>query len=133
MMKKNDLKKPVMQMKENDLKKSVMQLLAIYEKQGKLIAIRNNSFAGLVGFGKSNAINLHDATATRWINNRKAGSADIFVFLPGGQTEFWELKAGKNKQSAEQLEFESKVKKLGYTYRIIRNLTEVEKIILGDG
>lgn len=45
-----------------------------------------------------------------------AGVADLTLLLPDGEAVFVELKVGKNTQTDSQLEFESKVKKLGFTY-----------------
>lgn len=103
--------------KEKDIKKAVMQLLAIYEKQEKLITIRNNSFAGF--------IQRTDGYKS-YINNAKKGMADVMVFFPGGKAEFWELKSSIGKQKPAQLEFEVKVEKLGFDYRIIRSLEEAQ-------
>jgi hypothetical protein len=52
------------------------------------------------------------------------GASDLIVIFPNGKLCFIELKMPKGIQSAEQKDFESRVKLLGYEYHLIRSLEE---------
>lgn len=58
-----------------------------------------------------------------------AGASDLIVITPKGKLMFVELKIDKGKQSENQIEFEQRVKKLGFEYHIVRSLQEFKKII----
>lgn len=53
------------------------------------------------------------------------GASDLILILKG-KTLFAELKTAYNTQSIHQLEFEKKVKALGFNYKVIRSLNEFQ-------
>ena len=104
------------------IKKSICDYLLLLEKRGKLLFIRNNSFAGFVGFNDNK----------RYINNAKGGSPDLFIFLPKGKVIHIEIKRPSGKQSEEQVKWESVCTKLGHEYYVVRSLNELVKIVNGS-
>lgn len=58
-----------------------------------------------------------------------AGASDLIVITPKGKLMFVELKIDKGRQSDNQIEFEQRVKKLGFEYHIVRSLEEFKEII----
>jgi hypothetical protein len=57
-----------------------------------------------------------------------AGVSDLIVIQPN-RIIFIELKLEKGKQQKTQLEFERKVKALGFEYYVVRSLEEFKKIV----
>lgn len=57
------------------------------------------------------------------------GASDLIVILPSGHLLWVEVKDHKGRQSDKQKEFQSRVKKLGFKYYLIRSLDEFKKII----
>lgn len=60
-----------------------------------------------------------------------AGVADIIVLLPNGETVFIELKTKTGTQQSSQKAFEEKVKSLGFTYLIWRDLEDAQEFARG--
>jgi hypothetical protein len=58
-----------------------------------------------------------------------AGFADI-IFLHKGECLFFEVKAGKGKQTDNQLAFEKNVKEQGFKYYLVKSVEEVLNIIV---
>lgn len=59
------------------------------------------------------------------------GAPDLFISEPGLGYHglYLELKAGKNKQTSEQKEFEIAVKERGYDYQIVRTFEEFQMVV----
>lgn len=57
-----------------------------------------------------------------------AGVSDLIVVMPN-RVIFVEVKNEVGKQSDKQIAFESKVKKLGFEYYVVRNLNEFKEKI----
>jgi hypothetical protein len=60
-----------------------------------------------------------------------AGVADLIVLFPNGKLMFVELKTDTGKQSEKQIDFENRVKNLGFEYHLIRSIDEFKIIING--
>jgi hypothetical protein len=58
-----------------------------------------------------------------------AGVSDLIVIQPN-RIIFVELKLEKGKQQKTQIEFERKVKALGFEYYVVRSLEEFKKIFV---
>lgn len=58
-----------------------------------------------------------------------AGASDLIVILPNSKLLFIEVKIDKGLQSEKQIDFENRVKKLGYDYFIVRSLDEFKNIV----
>src|SRR3990167_3555695 len=86
--------------------------LSLLENTGKLVYQRNNTGAVVTReFGRK----------ARYIRFGKRFSADILVFIRGGQTLHCEIKSDIGKQSFGQMEYERKITALGHTYYLIRS------------
>jgi hypothetical protein len=59
-----------------------------------------------------------------------AGASDLIVITPKGKLMFVELKTDTGKQSDKQIDFENRVKKLGFEYHLIRSVEEFKLLIL---
>jgi hypothetical protein len=92
--------------------------LKFHEPRGLIFAVPNG--------GTRNKLEAITLKATGML----AGVSDLIVILPNGKLIFVEIKTDKSKQSEKQIEFEHRVKALGYEYCIIRSLDEFKKIIL---
>jgi len=57
-----------------------------------------------------------------------AGVSDLIVIQPN-RIIFVELKLEKGKQQKNQIEFETRVKLLGFEYYVVRSLEEFKKIV----
>lgn len=103
---------------EKDIQRAIVQYLQTMENLGNLVFIRNNSFSGVVE--RKNG-------SRGFVKNNKPGAADLFVFLPKGRAIFLEVKRPmtKSKQKPEQVEFENKVKDLGFEYHVVRSVDDV--------
>lgn len=53
-----------------------------------------------------------------------SGVSDLIVIMPNGRLLFVEMKIEKGEQSKEQIDFEIRVKQLGYEYVLIYSLEE---------
>lgn len=100
---------------EAQIKKVITDYLTILENQGKLMFLRNNSFAGIIKSGGRES----------FIINGKKGSSDLLIFLDGGITIHCEVKSVIGVVSEDQQIFSEKLKKLGHTYIIIHSLQEL--------
>ena len=107
-------------MKESQIQAQVVQYLQYLENAGRLYFIRNNVFTG--------QIRRRDGSIG-YMRQGKSGTSDLIIFLKGGRTIFCELKSEKGKQSFLQMEFERKIKQLGYEYQVIKSIEELEKIL----
>lgn len=58
-----------------------------------------------------------------------AGASDLVVILPNGELIFVEVKTETGKQSDKQIDFEQRVKTLGYEYKLIKSLEEFKQWI----
>lgn len=52
------------------------------------------------------------------------GASDLILILPNKKLIFVELKLENGRQSVEQIDFENRVKELGYEYFLCRNLED---------
>lgn len=111
-------------MTEAELKRACVQLLELYKNQGKLLYVRNNSFAGRL---------TRPDGSQGFIKNNSKGAPDFFVFLGnqkyGPTTHHIELKTEKGKLSDEQEVWSKKCADLGHFYVVIRDLEQLQKII----
>lgn len=57
-----------------------------------------------------------------------SGVSDLIVMLPG-EVLFVEVKDAVGRQSAKQMDFEERTKKLGFEYYLVRSLEDFQKII----
>lgn len=55
------------------------------------------------------------------------GASDLILILPNKKLIFVELKLENGRQSIEQIDFENRVKELGYEYFLCRNLEDFKK------
>lgn len=55
------------------------------------------------------------------------GASDLIVILPFGGIFFVEVKTPTGKQSDKQKNFESRIKKLGYEYILVRSLEDFKE------
>lgn len=106
-------------MTEAQLSKSISETLNFYENMGKLVFVRNNSFAGHIK--RKNG-------SKGYVKNNKKGSSDYFIFMQD-LTIHLELKSEKGKQSDNQFAYQNKIEKLGHIYKIVRSVDEVDKLI----
>lgn len=104
---------------EKVIQQAIVAYLQIQENLGKLVYIRNNSFAGKI---------MRSNGAVGFVKNNKPGASDIIVFIPD-TVIFLEIKREVGMQSIEQKEFQRKVEKLGYYYAIARSLDDLLSIL----
>ena len=102
--------------KESDIITAINHYLNYLENGNKLLFIRNNSGAFLNPKGQ-------------FYKMGKAGSPDFIIFLPKGECIHCEVKREKAKQNMAQLEWEIKIKQLGYKYFIVRSVDKISDII----
>jgi len=103
--------------KETPIQQAIICYLQMLENQGRLIFLRNNSFAGRIQ--RANG-------SQGYINNRKPGSPDVLVFLNNGRSLMIEIKAPKGKLNEAQQEFKLRAERLGHDYLIARGIECVE-------
>lgn len=109
-----------LQQTERQLQAACIQLLEWYETQGKLLFIRNNSFAG--------KIERRDGSKG-YIKNNKPGAPDLIIFFKSGITLHAELKSLTGTLSPEQKVWQKGCKKLLHAYAIVRNFEHLERIL----
>jgi len=100
---------------------TILEYLETLEAMGKLLVIRNQTGALKAGRG-------HEQ---RYIKFGRKGSADILVWLPGGQGIMFEVKREGEKQTREQKVFQAKCDKLRIPYYVVRSVAAV-KLILAE-
>lgn len=105
---------------EKDIQKACIDYLHMLRNQGKLLFVRNNSFAG--SFSRPDG-------SQGYIRNNMAGSPDLIVFTKGGRNLMLEVKSETGKQSPDQIAWEKAATKLGHNYYIIRSVEELVKIL----
>ncbi len=100
---------------EREIQKTIIDYLSVMEKLGKLYFVR-------VGSG---AIQTADG---RYFKSGKVGAPDIIVLF---DEQFYalEVKTEKGKLSPEQIKTEKLIAECGGSYRIVRSLDDVFKII----
>lgn len=103
---------------ETELRTAIKDNLILYEKQGKLVFIYNNSGAA--------------TTQNRFIRFGKSGSSDFLIWLPNKRSIFLEAKMPGKKQTNNQIEFQKKVQALGYEYVIINYISDLDRILKGE-
>lgn len=103
-------------MKETGIQTAIIYILQLYQNMGDLYFIRNNSGAVMTAQG-------------RYIRMGRRGSSDLLVFFKGGTAEFWEIKNEKGRLNKNQIEFRDFITSLGFKYRIIRGVDEIESFI----
>lgn len=103
-------------MKESQIQTQIETYLKYLGNEGKLVYLKNNS----------GSMTSRDG---RFIRFGKKGTSDFIVFLIDGITLHIEVKNEKGRQSEAQKEMETKLKKLGHDYRIVRSLSEVQSIL----
>lgn len=110
---------------EQQLQHACLELLQLHENTGRLLFIRNNSFAGaIVRRGRDGA------ESKGYIKNNKPGAPDIIIFFRNGMVINVELKSLIGKLSREQAQWASNATKLGYRYCIIKSVEELERMII---
>lgn len=93
--------------------------LKFHEPRGMIFSIPNG--------GTRNKLEAINMKATGLL----AGASDLIVITPNGKLIFVELKTDTGKQSDKQIDFENRVKKLGFEYYLIRSIDEFKIIING--
>jgi hypothetical protein len=93
--------------------------LKFHEPRGMIFSIPNG--------GTRNKLEAITMKATGLL----AGASDLIVITPNGKLIFVELKTDTGKQSDKQIDFENRVKKLGFEYHLIRSIDEFKIIING--
>lgn len=91
--------------------------LKFHNPRGLMFSIPNE-------LGGKNAISTALAKST----GLTAGVSDTIVILPNGKLLFVEFKTATGKQTEKQKEFQSRVTKLGFEYKIIRTFEEFKRI-----
>ncbi len=104
---------------ESDIQKTIIEILQIFENMGKLVFIRNNSFAGKF---------IRPDGSEGYIKNRKKGSSDLIVFI-SGKTFFLEVKNEKGEFSNDQKNFKNLIEKLGFSYHVVRDVETANRIL----
>ena len=99
-----------MKVKESSIQAAIEGMLIAFERRKSLVYIKNNS--GSTKAGES------------FIRFGKPGSPDFLVFLKTGHTLHLEVKANKNKQTQNQIDYQGRVENLGHTYRVVRSVKE---------
>ena len=87
----------------------------------------NLSLSGisLNGSAKENAQTMYSLQAQGF----SRGMPDLLLYLPNGKVLNMELKTDKGKQSADQVDVQNRLTKLGHNYYIIRTVYEAFKAI----
>ncbi len=111
--------KQLFQRKESDIQKEILHYLQILENRGTIYFIRCNVFQG-----KIKRANGQDG----FIRQAKAGAPDILVCVNGKFVGF-EVKTDIGKQSELQSQAESKIKRAGGLYFIVRSVNQAITII----
>lgn len=88
-----------------------------HNNRGLIFAVPNGSFRDI-----REAVKLK-ATGTL------SGVSDLIVITPNGKLLFIEVKTEFGKQSEMQIEFENRVKNLGYEYNIVRSLEDFKFLL----
>lgn len=114
---------------------AIREYLQILENQGKILFIRNNSFAGRI---------VRKDGSQGYVKNNKRGWSDFIVwkeiigFLSQGTsgavgrwlgTYFIEIKSSSGKLHSDQVAFAEQVRKLGGQYHVVRAVDEVKSIL----
>ena len=84
--------------------------------------VLNLSLSGisLNGSAKENAQTMYSMTQQGF----ERGMPDLLLYLPNGKVLNMELKTDKGKQSADQVDVQNRLTKLGHNYHIIRTVYE---------
>ena len=84
--------------------------------------VLNLSLSGisLNGSAKENAQTMYSMTQQGF----ERGMPDLLLYLPNGKVLNMELKTDKGKQSADQVDVQNRLTKLGHNYYIIRTVYE---------
>lgn len=112
--------KQLFQRKESDIQKPIIDYLEILENQGKIYFNRNNSFAGEI---------TRKNGSKGYIKNNKPGTPDI-IFCYKGKYIGFETKTESGKQSDLQKIAETKIKKAGGLYFIVRGVSDIINILM---
>ena len=102
---------------------TILEYLGTLEAMGKLLVIRNQTGALKAGRGHESSYEQ------RYIKFGRKGSADILVWLPGGQGIMFEVKREGEKQTREQKVFQAKCDKLRIPYYVVRSVASVKLIL----
>jgi hypothetical protein len=105
---------------EDLLKKSVRGLLERLENQGHLFFDITN--AGTYVLARGGAV-----------RGMRPGTADVFVYLPGGRLVMVELKSKTGKQNDAQKAYQPMVEGFGFPYYIARDVAGVYAILRAHG
>ncbi len=111
--------KQLFQRKESDIQKPIIDYLQILENRGEIYFVRNNSFAGEIK--RKNG-------SKGYIKNNKPGTPDI-IFCYKGKYIGFETKTETGKQSDLQKQAESKIKRAGGLYFIVKSVNQAINII----
>jgi hypothetical protein len=107
--------------KESDLKSTITNYLITYESMGFLWFERLNS-------GKIKVLNKDGST--RMVNLCRKGTADfIVIFSKPLRPVFIETKRKNAEQIDSQIEFENKVKEMGFEYYVADTFEKFEKLM----
>jgi hypothetical protein len=102
----------------------------IYKWFNNTYCLKNMANRGLImSIPNGGTRNIREAMTFKATGLLK-GASDLIVIFPNGKLCFIELKMPKGIQSAEQKDFESRVKLLGYEYHLIRSLEEFKLLTL---
>lgn len=85
----------------------------------------------LVMFSVPNEIQGNNIVGSNTANamGRLAGVSDTIILLPNGVSLFIEFKTPKGRQSDKQKDFEQRITKLVFEYKIIRSLEQFKEYI----
>lgn len=102
--------------KESAIQKMIEDHLIKLERKEKIVFIKNNTGAFKTAHGA-------------YVRFGKAGSPDFLIFLKAGQIIHLEVKSETGEQNDNQIKYQIKIEKLSHLYYIVRDLSEVEKIL----
>ncbi len=100
---------------ESQAKKSIADYLALQQKLGRCVYVRNNNFVGKF---------LRPNGSVGWIQNKAVGAADFICLIAGRYVEI-EVKSSTGKLSPEQVERKLAVEKLGGLFVEARGIDEI--------
>lgn len=107
---------------ESQIQRQILDRLSIYEKQGKLTFIRNNSIATKI---------VRRDGSQGFLNNAKKGAPDIIV-LKDGTVYGLEVKTATGKLSESQKHYAELWTTCGGRYFTVRSVRDVAEILFPE-